>query len=182
MNTTSTLPGGGKFWSVQNSGSVHVTSLGAADSTTFVASSSKDHNAIHETTVHTVHTTQGELNIADPFTTHISHGEPTPAELAGAAAASAFETFAPNTPLTTSSTTDTLFAPKISSAEVYSTASSPTGQFENFVSSAQDTTKYESTNQSKIFGGQDTLASSKKHPQEDPYKSNKTRQEIFFLS
>jgi len=148
----------------------------AVDATIFVPSSAADGKTKHETTVHT---TQGELNFADPLTTHTFKGEPTPGQLAEAAAASAFETFTSDTPLTASSTTDTIFAPKISSTDVYSTASSPTGQYENAASSStQDTTKYEyeSTIQSKVFGGQDTSSSStKKHPKEDPFNTEKTR-------
>jgi hypothetical protein len=146
----------------------------AVAATIFVPSLAADGKTKHETTVHT---TQGELNFADPLTTHTFKGEPTPGQLAEAAAASAFGTFTSDTPLTASSTTDTIFAPKISSTDVYSTASSPTGQYENAASSStQDTTQYESTIQSKVFGGQDTSSSStKKHPKEDLFNTDKTR-------
>jgi hypothetical protein len=153
-----------------------MASLGNA-ATTFVSTSHGDSKISHETTVHT---TQGrEYNIANPYTTHALQAEGTPAELAEAAAASAFEPFTPGTPLTTVSTTDTVFAPKISSTDVYSTASSPTGQYENMISpSATDTTKYETSTESKVFGSQDTSASSKRHSNEDlrsTKKTNKTR-------
>ncbi|CAF3502685.1 unnamed protein product [Rotaria sp. Silwood1] len=168
--TTPTLTGSGKVWSVQNAGSVHVAPLGAA-ATTFVPRSTEGGQTVHETTVHTK---QGELNIADPLRTHVLQPEVTPAQLAEAAAASAFEPFAPNTPLTSSSTTDTVFAPKISSTELYSNASSPTAQFTSSIPPVTpDTTIYETTNQSKVFGGQDTSASTKKHPKEDPFDTKK---------
>ncbi|CAF1176705.1 unnamed protein product [Rotaria sordida] len=167
---TATLTGGGKVWSVQNSGSVHVAPLGAA-TTTFVPTSTEGGKTIHETTVHKK---QGELNIADPLRTHILQPESTSAELAEAAAASAFEPFAPNTPLTTPSTTDTVFAPKISSTDVHSSTSSPTAQFESSIPPINpDQTVYETTKKSKVFGGQDTSASSKTHPKEDPFATKK---------
>lgn len=185
--TTATLTGGGKVWyvsnstrylfsklskyllrSVQNPGSVHVAPLGAA-ATTFVPTAQVDGQTTHETTVHT---TQGELNIADPFKTHVLQPEVTPAQLAEAAAASAFEPFAPDTPLTTPSPpVDTVFAPKISSTELYSAASSPTAHYENVTpsSTTTDTTQYETATKSTVFGGQDTSASTKKHPKYDPF-------------
>lgn len=192
--TTATLTGGGKVWyvlnymfifalynqsnilrSVQNPGSVHIAPLGAA-TTTFIPTQHGDGKTIHETTVHT---TQGELNIADPFKTHTLQPEATTEKLAEAAAASAFETFAPNTPLTSPPATDTVFAPKISATEVYSAASSPTAQFENVTPSlTTDATTYETTMKSKVFGGHDTIASTKKHSKDDPFatkQTNKTR-------
>jgi hypothetical protein len=170
---TATLTGGGKVWSVQNPGSVHVAPLAAA-TTTFVPTSSDDAKTIHETTVYT---TQGQLNFADPSKTHILKPEATPAQLAEAAAASAFEPFSPAT-----SPTDTVFAPKISSTDIYSSASSPTGQYENATpSTIHGSTDYESTYQSEVFGGTDTSASDKQHPTENLYKAKQTgqtRQEI----
>ncbi|CAF3037651.1 unnamed protein product [Rotaria sp. Silwood2] len=170
--TTTTLSGSGKVWSVQNASSVRIAPSDAA-TTTFVPTSTKGGPTVHETIVHTK---QGELNIADSLRTHVLQSETTTAQLAEAAATSAFE---PNTPLTT----DTVFAPKISSTDLYSSASSPTAQFQSSIPSiTPDTTVYETTNKSKIFGGQDTSASTKTHPTEDPFdtkKINKTRQEIF---
>ncbi len=97
--------------SVQNAGSVHIAPLGAVATTTVVPTAAGDSKTIHETTVRT---TQGELASSDPLKTATVQGEPTPGQLAEAAAASAFETYAPDTPLTTSTTTDAIFAPKIS--------------------------------------------------------------------
>ncbi|CAF0818358.1 unnamed protein product [Adineta ricciae] len=179
--STATLTSGGKVWSVQNPGSVHIAPLGAT-ATTFVPAAKVDGQTIHETTVHT---TQGELNIADPFKTHVLQPEATPAQLAEAAAVSAFEPFAPDTPLTTTSPADTVFAPKISSTELYSATSSPTAHYEKATpsSSTTDTTKYEAATKSTVFGGLDTLASTKKHPQYDPFDAKpadktKSAQEI----
>lgn len=169
--STATLTGGGKVWSVQNPDSVHIAPLGAATAT-FVSTPHGDGIRMHETTVHTA---QGELNFGNPFTTHTLQPEATPGQLAEAAAASAFETFAPDTPLETPIATDTVFAPKISSTDLYSTASSPTGQFENATgASTIDSIKYETSTKSQVFGGQDTSAGSKKHPQADAFASKKT--------
>jgi hypothetical protein len=177
--STPTLTGSGNVWSVQNPGSVHIASSRRV-AETFVPPSTVDESKINETTVHSI--THGHVNIADPFTTHTLQSEATPARLAEAAAASAFETFAPDTPLTTPTITDTVFSPKISSTDTYSEASSPTGQYEHSSASpTHDTTIYETTSQSKVFGGQDTSASSKKHPNENAFeteKNDKTRQEI----
>ncbi|UJR14771.1 hypothetical protein I4U23_001759 [Adineta vaga] len=165
QTSTATLTGSGKVWSV------HSASLGASK-TTFVSTLHGNGQNAHETTVHTF---QGELNFADPFLTHTLQPEITSARLAEAEAASAFETFAPDTPLVTSTAHDTVFAPKISSTDLYSTALSPTGQFENATApSSTDPTKYETSMKSEIFGGQDTLAASKKHPQNSPYATKKT--------
>jgi len=165
--------GSGKVWSANNPGGVHVAPLIRAGSTTFVPKSTENGNKVHETTVYT---TQGELNIADPLKTHTLHHDPTPVELAEAAAASAFETSAapPSTP-----TAEAVFAPKISSTEVHSVASSPTGDFDSAApaSSQHEKVKYETSTKSQVFGGQDTSADSKKHPNENPYGSNKPRQE-----
>ncbi|CAF0812536.1 unnamed protein product [Adineta steineri] len=177
--STATLTGGGHVWSVQNPNLVHIAPLGAT-STQF-ASAPLDGKTAHETLVHA---TQGELNIADPFTTHTLHGEATPGQLAEAAAASAFETFAPDTPMTSAPTSDTVFAPKISSTDVYSSASSPTGQFENAVSSSTSHHDYETSTQSHIYGGQDTSASTKTHQNISGYNvqtTDKTRQKKQFL-
>jgi len=159
---------GAKVWSPQNLDDVHVAPLGRVKATTFVPKSTEGGPAAHETTVYT---TQGELNIADPFKTHTLQHESTPVELAEAAAVSAFDTFAPDDPLT-SSTNETVFSPKISSAEVYSTTSSPTSEFDSGVptSSHHDTSKYETSHKSKIFGGQDTSADSKKPSKRKIYR------------
>ena len=77
------------------------------------------------------------MNFADPLKTHILQPE--------AAAASAFETFPPNTPLTASTPIDTVFAPKIASTDLYSTATSPTSQFENVSTSTTDSSNTNKT-------------------------------------
>jgi hypothetical protein len=127
----------------------------------------------HQTTVHT---TQGQVNFADPFKTQALQPEMSPGKLAETAAASAFEPFASNTPLASSaSTPDTMFAPKISSTDVYSSTSSPTSHFQNTVPPMSPETKtYEKSQQSTVFGGQDTSASSKKHPKENPFENKST--------
>jgi hypothetical protein len=157
------------FRSVQNPDAVHIAPLGAA-TTIAIPKPSADDKSMHQTTVHT---TQGELNFVDPFKTQILQPEATPAKLAEAAAASAFELFPPHTPLTTPPPTDTVFAPKISSTDLYSEALSPTGQYQNMTPAAvTDTTKYERETDSQVFGGHDTSAGSKKHPQGDVYGRN----------
>ena len=116
--------------SVQNPGSVHVAPLSAAR-TTYVPTSSEDKIPIHQTTVHTE---QGQSS------TTASQPQPTPGELAEAAAASAFEPFEPGTPLTTPGTSDTVFAPKIASTDIHSSTSSPTAHYQNILSSDPTTT------------------------------------------
>ena len=146
---------------------------------TFIPKTSNDVQHIPDKTVYT---TQGELNIADPFQTHQLQSDITSAKLAEAEAASAFETFEPGTPLSSKSASivESNFTPKISSAEVYSTISSPTAQFESTGPSApHESSKYETAAKGKVFGGQDTSADSMKHSNEDPFKTgnkNKPRQ------
>jgi len=155
------------FRSNQSPGAVHVAPLATA-SITFVPKPHGDGTIAHETIVHA---TKGQLNVADPLTTHILHAEPTPGELAQAAATSAFDTFAPDSPLTS----DSVFSPK-----VYTTDHSPTSQFDTVASSSiHDTRKYERSNQSKVFGGQDTLAKTKTHQNKSLYKTNNTIPENF---
>lgn len=127
-----------------------------------------DKQAAHETTVYS---TKGALNIADPFKTHPLQPEPTPGQLAEAAAASAFQPFAPDTPLDSAPINEPVFAPKISSTDIHSTTSSPTAHFEATVSTptAQEPVKYEMANKPKVFGGQDTSADARKHPKENPF-------------
>ncbi|CAF0921471.1 unnamed protein product [Adineta steineri] len=159
---------GGKVWSATNPDSVHVAKLNRVNSTQFVPKTDKNGGKPHETTVYT---TQGELNIADPSTTHKLQPEVTPAQLAEAAAASAFETDAP---AKSAPTPEAVFAPKISSSEVYSSPSSPTANFEGAKPSStqSESVKYEASNRPRVFGGQDTSAATKKHPKGNPFNSN----------
>ncbi|CAF0922246.1 unnamed protein product [Adineta ricciae] len=177
INTTfnTTAVGGGKVWSNQSPDRVHVADKG----TTFVPKNKNDVPHIQDKTVYA---TQGEVNITDSFQIHQLQSDITSAKLAEAEAASAFETFEPGTPLssTSPSVVESNFTPKISSAEVYSTISSPTAQFESTGSPApHESSKYETATKGKVFGGQDTSADSMKHPKEDPFKTgnkNKPRQ------
>ncbi len=169
LTSTATLTGGGKVWlvqfllllfsiilsnisyrSTQNPGSVHIAPLGGA-TTTFVPTSTGDGKTVHEPTVHI---TQGQLNLADPLKTHILQPEQTSGQIAEAAAASAFEFFPPDTPLTSPSTTYTIFTPNISSTDLYSSASAPSAQFKYGLSSNQDTksTKTDSSSTNKTTG------------------------------
>ncbi len=156
--------------SAQNPDGVHVAPLAGVEATTFVPTSNVGGKAAHE---RTVYTTQGELNITDPFKIRKLQGEPTPVQYAEAAAESAFEPFAPDAPLKSSSkTAKPVFTPKISSNDTYSTTMSPTSEFDTTVrtsSSSQDTVKYETSLKGKIHGGQDTTAETKKHPKENPF-------------
>jgi hypothetical protein len=56
------------------------------------------------------------------------------AQIAEAAAASAFEPFTQDTTIMTMNIVDATFAPKISSVDVYSSASSPTADFDSALS------------------------------------------------
>ncbi|CAF0879799.1 unnamed protein product [Adineta ricciae] len=175
INTTlnTTAVGGGKVWSNQSPSRVHVANKG----TTFVPKTNNDVQHIQDKTVYT---TQGEVNITDPFQTHKLQSDITSAKLAEAEAASAFETFEPGTPLSSASVVESNFMPKVSSAEVYSTISSPTAQFQsNGPPTPHESVKYETAVKGKVFGGQDTSADSMKHPKEDPFTTgnkNKPRQ------
>ncbi len=157
--------------SPQDPDAIHVAPLGRVNATTFVPSTKGDGGKAHETTVYT--TTKGRVNIADPFTTHTLQPEASPAQLAEAAAASAFEVFAPNTPSKPTSTaaTEPVFSPKISSTDTYSTTTSPTKDFDSAVpsSSHQESIKYEASNKPRVFGGQDTSADTKNHPKRNPF-------------
>lgn len=142
--------------SVQNPGSVHVAPLAKVTTTEI------NLNTDHQTTVHT---TQGQPNLPDPFKVQHLQPEVTPGQLAEAAAASAFEPFAPDTPLNTSSNNDPIFAPKISSTDLYSTSTSPTAHFESVIPNAtQENVSFETLQQGKVFGGQDTSTTDRKHP------------------
>lgn len=158
--TTTSKAAGGKVWSAQNPDEIHIAPLGRVQATTFTASTNDQNPAVRETTVYT---TQGKLNIADPFTTHTLKADATSQQLAEAEAASAFNTAtSPTTPAA-----ETVFAPKISSTEKYSTAAdfnSPVSE-----SASHDTVKYETAAKGKVFGGQDTTADTKKHPKENPF-------------
>ena len=159
--------------SPQNSEGIHVAPLGRVNATTFVPSSKEEGGKAHETTVYT--TTKGRVNIADPFKTHTLQPEASPAQLAEAAAASAFEPFAPDTTSTSKSpAAEAVFAPKISSTDTYSTTTSPTKDFDTTVSSSsspshQESIKYEASNKPRVFGGQDTSADTKNHPKRNPF-------------
>ena len=148
------------YRSAQNPDEIHIAPLGRVQATTFTASTNDQNPAVRETTVYT---TQGKLNIADPFTTHTLKADATSQQLAEAEAASAFNTAtSPTTPAA-----ETVFAPKISSTEKYSTAAdfnSPVSE-----SASHDTVKYETAAKGKVFGGQDTTADTKKHPKENPF-------------
>ena len=111
--------------SVQNAGSIHVAPLSAARTT--------------------VHTGQEQSSTTSSSSTSASQTEPTPGQLAEAAAASAFEPFEPGTPLSSRTDTDTVFAPKISSTDLHSSASSPTLQYQNLPPLDQSTIGSDST-------------------------------------
>jgi hypothetical protein len=167
-DTESSSTGGGKVWSAQNPDAIHVVSSGLPKSTASVPTSTEGSKIAHE---RTVYTTKSELNIADPFKTRTLQAEATPTQSAEAAAASAFESFAPKTPAKSSPTAETSFTPKVSSTKSYSTTSAPTAHFDSAepTSSQQDTVKYETAHQPKVFGGQDTSAETKKRPKENPF-------------
>jgi hypothetical protein len=157
---------------------VHIAPLGQVQSTTFVPKATEGGPASHETTVYTA---KGKLNIADPFKTHKLEAEPTSGQLAEAAAASAFETFAPDEPSKSASAKEPVFAPKISSKNVYSATSSPTAHFDTAVPkpSQQESVKYETARRPIVFGGQDTSSETKKQPKNNPFdlkEQNKPRQ------
>ena len=159
--------GSSPFRSMQSADSIHVAPLAGAASTQFVPSSNGSSG--HETTVHS---TKGKVNIADPFTTHKLQPQVSTAQLAEAAAASAFEPFAPDTPLAASPVVDATFAPKISSNETYSSTTSPTAHFDSATPVPHGEPKrYETASRSQVFGGQDTTAATKKHPKENPFNT-----------
>ena len=154
---------------------MHIAPLGQVQSTEFVPKATEGGPASHETTVYT---TKGKLNIADPFKTHKLEAEPTPGQLAEAAAASAFET---EEPPQSASTKEAAFAPKISSKGVYSSASSPTSNFDTAAPkpSQQESIKYEAARRPIVFGGQNTSGETKKQPKSNPFdvkEQNKPRQ------
>jgi hypothetical protein len=153
--------------SAQNPDGIHVAPLGRISATTFVPSSKADDTKVHEPTIYTTH--KGAVNFADPIGTHVLKPETSPAQLAEAAAASAFEPFAPDTSSKPTSSTEAVFAPKISSTDTYSSTSSPTSNFDTAVPSQQETIKYEASHKPKVFGGQDTSADSKNHPKRNPF-------------
>lgn len=128
--STATLTGGGKVWSVQNPGSVHIAPLGAA-ATTVLPKSSADDRILHSTTAGT---NKGPAAPIDNV-----KAEPTPIELAEAAAASAFEISPTSEPLSAAST-EAVFAPKVSSTEVHSMTTSPTDRFDTVPSMTTSST------------------------------------------
>ena len=126
-----------------------------------------------------VSTSAGQKNSSsEEFVDPMAKPGVTPAKLAEAAAASAFEPFPPNTPLTSAPASDATFAPKISSVDTYSNTSSPTAHFDTVVkgetnaAAAQDALHYETSARGKVYGGQDTSAESKKRPKENPFNTN----------
>ena len=126
-----------------------------------------------------ISTPAGQKNSpAEQFNDPMGKPAVTPAQLAEAAAASAFEPFPPNTPLSSTPASDATFAPKISSVDTYSNASSPTAHFDTVVkgqthtAAVQDALQYETSARGKVYGGQDTSAESKKHPKENPFNTN----------
>ncbi|CAF2781834.1 unnamed protein product [Rotaria sp. Silwood2] len=164
---STTITNDDNIWSRQPSRDIHVSPLNVNTSTGLISTSTKDGKNSHETKVHT---TQGELNITDRFKTFISQSDITSAQLAKAAAVSAFEQVAPNTPLTSSTrTTEASFAPKISSTNTYSKSSSIAADLHSSISLPSQNTKikYETINQSKVSGGQDTFGQTINHPRED---------------
>jgi hypothetical protein len=128
----------GKVWSLQSADEVHVAPL-ASVKTPFVPTVT---DSDHTTTVHKI---RGKVSVADPIQMKEFKGD------------------ASTVPR------DTVFTPKISTTEIYSDATSPTAHFESAVPPIVDRNShaapsYETNFQSKVFGGQDTLASTKKHP------------------
>ena len=161
-----------RFRSTQNPADLHIAPLNEAHSAVSGAAINDNKHATHE---RTVYSTGGTVNIADPFKTHPLQPQTTPGQLAEAAAASAFEPFAPDTPSASTPIAEPVFAPKISSKDVHSPISSPTAHFEVTVptsSSSQEPVKYEMSNKPKVFGGQDTSADARKHPKENPFNLN----------
>jgi len=159
-NASAAAIGDGKVWSAQNLGSVHVAPLGRVAATTFTPTPTENDQKVHEATVYT---TQGEVNVANPFKTRPLQPEVTPGQLAEAAAASAFEPFAPDTPLASTPAAEAVFAPKISSSDVYSTASSPTAHFDTVVPPTnQEAVKYETAKKIESIRGTRYISINKK--------------------
>jgi len=148
-----------KIWSNQAPDSIHVAPMNSSVS-------------------RPISTPSTQTNPSNEFVDPMDKPAVTPAQLAEAAAASAFEPFPPNTPLASSPATDARFAPKIASVDTYSNTSSPTAHFDTVVkgetnsAAAQDALHYETSKRGKVYGGQDTSADSKKHPKENPFNTH----------
>jgi hypothetical protein len=150
------------FRSNQDSHSIHVAPLNRSVSPQSTAKAFENSVKLHEPTVHSA---RGHVKAGGSMKIEAAPPVVTPAQSAEAAAASAFEPLSPNTPMP-----DVIFAPKISSVDTYSSASSPTAHFDSPVpGTPQETKMYETSARGKVFGGQDTSASSKKRPNENPF-------------
>ncbi|CAF4761547.1 unnamed protein product, partial [Rotaria sp. Silwood1] len=139
----------------------------------FISTSIKDNKNIYETKIHV---TQGELNITDPFKTFISQSDITPVKSDETASISTVEQIPQNTPQTT---TEANFAPKISSTNTYSESSSITVDLPSSISTKNNKIKYETINQLKVSGGQDTYGETITNPNEDLFyikRKNNTTQ------
>ncbi|CAF4092425.1 unnamed protein product [Rotaria sp. Silwood1] len=124
-----------------------------------------------------IHVTQGELNITDPFKTFISQSDITPVKSDETASISTVKEIPQNTPQTT--TTEANFAPKISSTNTYSESSSITVDLPSSISTKNNKIKYETINQLKVSGGQDTYGETITNPNEDLFyikRKNNTTQ------
>ncbi|CAF3733801.1 unnamed protein product [Rotaria socialis] len=155
-------------WSPQSPHIRHSSPLTHDNSITSIATPLKHNKNLSETEVYT---TPSELNTTNPLKkTHSSQSKLISVKLAEAAATSAFKQYAPSTPLTLS-TTETVFAPKISSTETYSKSSSLSTDFDSSISlsSATKKIKYETKNQSEVSGGQDTSGEIKIRPTENSF-------------
>lgn len=126
----------------QNSSGINNLSLDRTNSSTYTPEGKN----LQQTKVFMA---QGQLNIPGPIKKPNKNSSVTAAQLAESAAVSAFEKFKPNTPLTT----DTNFAPKISSTDIYSKHSAVATDFDSNVSSGLPTNKlkYETTNLPKYL-------------------------------
>ncbi|CAM4801010.1 unnamed protein product [Rotaria magnacalcarata] len=155
-------------WSSQSPHIRHISPLTHDNSITSVSTPLKHNKNLSETEVFTA---PGEWSTANPLkNTHSSQSKITSLKLAEAAATSALKQYAPSTPLTLA-TTETVFTPKISSTETYSKSYSLSAEFDSSISlsSAAKKIKYETKNQSEVFGGQDTSAEIKIRPTENAF-------------
>ncbi|CAF3601037.1 unnamed protein product [Rotaria sordida] len=146
---STTITNNENIWSTRPSYDIHISSLRDNTSTTFISPFMKDGKNIYETKMYTI---QDEL---DPFKTCTSQSDITPVQLAEAAVVSAFEQSTPNNiPLTSSSsttTTETVFVPKIFSTNIYSDSFSIAVGFHSLIplSLQNNKIKYETINHPK---------------------------------
>ncbi|CAF0969665.1 unnamed protein product [Rotaria sordida] len=130
---STTITNNENIWSTRPSYDIHISSLRDNTSTTFISPFMKD----------------------DPFKTCTSQSDITPVQLAEAAVVSAFEQSTPNNiPLTSSSsttTTETVFVPKIFSTNIYSDSFSIAVGFHSLIplSLQNNKIKYETINHPK---------------------------------